>query len=82
MPEYEENDVSLKVSGDMLYIEAWNTYSFGTGDKSVYQRSFKLPADSNTKLVTARLSNDVLNIRIPVLKVIQQTSRAKRMPAV
>ena len=78
MPEFDESNVTMKVSGDMLEVTAWNDFTLGMKKRTNYQRSFKLPGNSDTSLITAHLRNDVLNIRIPKTTFIRQFNPSRR----
>jgi HSP20 family molecular chaperone IbpA len=69
MPEFDESDVSLKISGDMLEVTAYIDFTLGMEKRSNYERMFKLPSNSNTGMITARMRKDILNIRIPKIRL-------------
>jgi HSP20 family molecular chaperone IbpA len=69
IPECDDEDVSLKVSGHLLYISVRNEYLHTRDDHEVYSRYFKLPANSNMQKIRFWLDHDILNIKIPKTQI-------------
>ncbi len=65
MPDFTQDDVRMNVKDDVLRIAIHAKRIIGQNSKKVYERSFKLPANVNTRLITANLSNSILYVRIP-----------------
>jgi len=69
IPECIDENVSLKVSGHLLYINIRNEYLHTRDDHEVYSRYFKLPANSNMQKIRSWIDHDILNIKIPKTQI-------------
>jgi len=54
VPDFTQDDVKMNVKEDVLRIAIYEKRIIGQNSKKVYERSFKLPANANTRLITAK----------------------------
>ncbi len=65
IPEYNQDNISARVKGELLHIVINKKKMLGQGSEKVYERYFKLPHNINSKLISARVVDSILYVRIP-----------------
>ena len=84
LPGFEEKDVDVSLSDDVLTIKGERISENGDGDRNLhlsersygtFRRVLKIPQDVDSGAVEAQLSNGVLQVRLPKTKDVPATTR-------
>ncbi len=65
IPENTEDNTKVNVKGELLHIVVGKKKILGHEKEKVYERYFKLPNNIDSRYISAKINNGVLNITIP-----------------
>ena len=74
VPDFGQDDLKMNVKDDILQLSIRKKRIMGHESKKVYERNFKLPANANSRLISANVDGNILYVKIP-----KNTMRSNRI---